>query len=414
MKPTIHADMRISEILHHYPQTRSVFEGHGLGGLVSEDGLRALAPFLTLATALRSRLIQTDAFLRLLQEVITVDEVLESPGLDHFDQQGELTLLALMPCGLKVPFGKAISTFIEQFKAESGSEVRYAVEGNLNQELSYYPYINTIETIDELPDIIVSADFNAFYGHKFYNRFVATGLMTGYGDIHINQSFSDCGIVDEQQHYTMIGVNPLVIVANLDEVGDRPLPTSWADVLDPMWDESLTLRGNSDFFCHAVLLPLYQKHGAQGLKQLAANVLQGMHPAQMVKQIDSGAAGALYVMPEFFAHRVKHQERIKIIWPEDGALASPVTLQVKSSKIEQLKPILDYLTGPDLARALVNARFPVPHAEVEGDLQQLPLLWVGWDQLRQRDLLELNAEIDSLFLPFITKPTPDSSDGEAQ
>ncbi|MEZ4485408.1 MAG: ABC transporter substrate-binding protein [Syntrophotaleaceae bacterium] len=93
----------------------------------------------------------------------------------------------------------------------------------------------------------------------------------------------------------------------------------------------MTLRGNKDFFCHAVLLPLYREHGAEGLLKLARNVREGLHPAQMVKNIDSGQGGALYVMPEFFAHRVKHQERIRIVWPEDGALASPVTLMVKKS-----------------------------------------------------------------------------------
>jgi hypothetical protein len=49
------------------------------------------------------------------------------------------------------------------------------------REISYYQYIDTVETADELPDIIVSADFNAFYGRRFYGRFVKTGHFTGYG-----------------------------------------------------------------------------------------------------------------------------------------------------------------------------------------------------------------------------------------
>ncbi len=121
----------------------------------------------------------------------------------------------------------------------------------------------------------------------------------------------------------------------------------------------------------------------------------------MVKKIDSGEGGALYVMPEFFAHRVKRQERIRIIWPQDGALASPVTLQVKRDKVEELRPVLDYLTGPELARTLVGARFPVPHAEVTGELQDAPLKWLGWDYLRTHDIAALNAEIDAIFMPAV-------------
>jgi ABC-type Fe3+ transport system substrate-binding protein len=106
-------------------------------------------------------------------------------------------------------------------------------------------------------------------------------------------------------------------------------------------------------------------------------------------------------MPEFFAHRVKHQERIRIIWPADGALASPVTLLVKKDRVAALQPVLDYLTGQELARVLVGARFPTPHADVPGELQELPLKWPGWNFLRGNDLAAVNAAIDAVFLPAV-------------
>ena len=402
MQPALGTDLKIAEIIEHYPATRQVFTAHGLAALVSEEGLRVLAPFLTLATALRSRGIDQEGFLKLLQEAVQTEEALEAPGLGSIAEQGKLTLLALMPCGLKVPFGRAISAFLSDLKQTQGLDIRYAVEGNVNQELSYYPYINTLETVDELPDIIVSADFNAFYGQRFYQRFVASGEMVGYGAPNPGPAFQQAAILDPQGEYSVLGVNPLVMVANLDEVGNRPLPSSWPDLLEPCWNESLTLRGSNDFFCHAVLLPIYKKHGAAGLRKLAANVLGGLHPAQMVKQIDAGAPGAIYVMPEFFAHRVKNQQRIKIIWPADGALASPVTLQVKRSRIAALQPVLDYLTGPGLAEALSGARFPVPFKQIGGEVQEQPLQWLGWDFFRDNDLLTVNAEIDRVFLPLVS------------
>ncbi|MDY0190006.1 MAG: ABC transporter substrate-binding protein [Desulfuromonas sp.] len=401
MKPVLNGDMKIAEIIEHYPQTSSVFAAHGMSALTSEDGLRVLAPFLTLATALRSRLINLDSFLRLLQEVVDQEYSSEAPGLDSYDKQGELSLLALMPCGLKVPFSKALAKGISRIEKQHNLQVRYAVEGNVNQELSYYPYISTLQKVEELPDIIVSADFNAFYGHGFYQRFVATGAMTGYNTIETGANFRNAGIIDPEGHYTILGINPLVIVVNLEQLNGRPVPTCWADLLDPMWEDSITLRGTEQFFCHAVLLPMYRDHGGTGLKKLAANVLQGLHPAQMVKQIDSNGPSALYVMPEFFAHRAKHQERVQIVWPEDGALASPVTLQVKAERREELKPVLDLLTSVELAQSLAGARYPVPHAEVTSAVQDKPLLWLGWDLLHKRDLLEVNSEIDALFLPYV-------------
>lgn len=403
MKPTISSDMKVRDVIEQYPSTKDVFIAHGFDILVSEDGMRALAPFLTVGTALRNRFIPEPGFMQLLEESIEQDPPLDAPSLESLDRQGDLTLLALMPCGLKMPFSRAITSFLGKAQSALGIQVQFAVEGNLNQELSYYSYVERIETVDELPDIILSADFNTFYGRTFYERFVANGQICGYGNFSPNSFYTDAGIVEPNGEYSVIGVNPLVMVANLDEVADRPLPRSWEDLLDPMWSKCVTLRGGNGFFCHAVLLPTYQQHGREGLEMLGDNVLRGLHPAQMIKHIDTGSPGAIYVMPEFFAHRARRKDRIRIIWPEDGALASPVTLQVKSSKIEELRPILEYLTGKELGQVLVGARFPVPHADITGDVQEKPLLWPGWDYLRRDDLLELNQKIDQIFLPRIKR-----------
>ena len=148
-------------------------------------------------------------------------------------------------------------------------------------------------------------------------------------------------------------------------------------------------------------MPVFQQFGAEGLKALAANIMAGLHPSQMVSRIDKNSEGAIFVMPEFFAQRIRHQERIQVIWPEDGALASPVTLQVKPERIPALKPVLDYLTGPGLASTLAHARFPVPHSAVTAEVQDRPLKWLGWDYLRENDLIELNRQIDEIFMPLI-------------
>ncbi len=398
MPTPIHADLKIAEIVTAYPETNSVFVSHGLGALVSEDGLRALGPFLTLATALRTRSMDVENFVRLLQEAAHTAAPLEAPGLSDIQEQAGLSLLALMPCGLKVPFSRDVSMFMEELQASQGLNISYAVEGNLNQELSYYSYVPKIQSADELPDIIVSSDFNSFYGNRFQQQFVDNGLFTGYGQIDYSESYTKAGIPDPEGKYTVLGINPLVIVVNKDQLGDRPMPTCWEDLLDPIWKGSITLRGSSEFFCHAVLLPTYLNHGAEGLRALADNVLQGQHPSQMVKQIDKNAPGAIYVMPEFFAYRVKNQQRLEIVWPEDGALASPVTLQVKASRIDALKPVLDYLTGAKLGKTLAGARFPVPHAAVDSDVQDKPLMWLGWDFLRGQDLIKINQDIDDIFL----------------
>lgn len=395
----IDADMKIGDIISRYPETQDYFILHGFDAVVSEDGLRALAPFLSLKTALRARFMNVSQFIEGLEQAIAENKGEETPGLVDYASQGSLTLLALMPCGLKMAFAKALNPFMQAYNQTNPSPVKYAIEGNLNQELSYYPYVDRLESADELPDIIISSDFNTFYGKRFHERFVSTSIFTGYDQAPFNPQYEQAGIIEPDGAYSVITVNPLVMIVNRDQLQGRPVPTCWDDLLDPIWEKSLILRGGNGFFCHAVLLPVYKKHGAEGLKKLAKNVCLGMHPSQMVKRIDSNGEGAIYIMPEFFAKRIKNTLRYQIVWPEDGALASPVTLQAKREKLTELKPILDFLTGTELSQTLASVGFPVIRDDVSGEAQNKPLLWLGWDYLYDNDLPALNRDIDAVFMP---------------
>ncbi len=402
MASEIRLDMRLSQLLETFPGARPVFEAHGLGQLVSEEALRALGPFLTLETALAEQGISPDAFLRLLQESCRSENSAEPPGLKGYDRM-PATFLAMMPCGLKVPFAQTVGPFMQQLQLSEEALLDYAMESNLNHELSYYPFVSHIQALDELPDIIVSSDFNAFYHHKFHQRFMAPGHFIDVTPFTSNAAFTSAGINDPLRQYTILCVNPLIIVADLEKAGDRPLPRRWADLLDPMWERSITLRGNDQFFCHAVLLPLYKEHGAEAMAALARNVLDGRHPSEMVKSAGLGRSAALYVMPDFFSRKIPERRPVKRIWPEDGALASPVTLLVKQKRAEALKPITDYLTGGSLAKLFAGAHFPSPHPDAAVDLPPGGLKWLGWEYMRANDIEALSDEIDRLFLPHVAR-----------
>lgn len=312
------------------------------------------------------------------------------------------TFLALMPCGLKVPFAKTMATFMLAMQKRGEEQFTYAIEGNLNYELSYYPHVRQMDCLDQLPDVMISSDFNAFYHHYFLERFVQPGHFIDVMPYAPNDRFAKAGITDPHHQFTILCVNPLIVVADLLKVGDRPLPRRWEDLLDSKWHRSITLRGNSRFFCHAVLLPLFKEHGIAAMRALAYNVLDGRHPAEMVKTAGGGRSAALYVMPDFFARKIPSHKAIQLIWPEDGALASPVTLLVKKKKAHLLKPITDYLLSEAMAQVFNGARFPTPYPGIDTGLPaNADLKWLGWDYIRANDIEKTNAEIDAAFLPAV-------------
>ncbi len=399
----IRLDLSVAEILDAFPETLDVFTANGLNQFADEKVRQVLAPVLKLGTALRARGVNADLFRRLLEERIADTRLLREESLANFaGGQGLLTLLALMPCGVKMPFTRAMEGFLEGLPEQTARAFRHVVEGNLNQELSYYPYVGRVEDIAELPDLILTADINSFYYHNFRRKFIETGHFVDVTDYPANASFAGCAIQDPARRYTMLCVNPLVIVADQKRLAGRPLPRRWLDLCDPRWRRSITMRGDGEFFCHAVLLPLFKEHGGAAVAALGRNIDNGWHPAQMVKEAGNGQdeGAALYVMPEFFARKIVCAEAVEIIWPEDGAVVSPVSLLVKRDKAVALKPVTDYLTGPELAKVFAGAYFPAVHPAAEN--RHAPgarFKWLGWDFFAAHDIEALNAEIDRHFLP---------------
>ncbi|WP_419660852.1 conserved uncharacterized protein, DUF1858 [Desulfosarcina variabilis str. Montpellier] len=402
MSLSIHPDMRIDRLLEQFPNTRTVFEAHGLGRLVTEVSLGAVGPFLTLQTALVSHGVAADPFVQLLNDFCRKESPLNAGSWPRARHQGTINLLTLLPSSLKVSFARALAGYIKKSNGRCRRPVNYTVESNLNHEISYTPYVNHIDHIDALPDIIVSADFNPFFHHRFYRRFIQPGHFVDPMEKNPNALYTGAGISDPRRHYSIIGVNPLVIVADLKAAGSRPLPGCWADLLDPQWQNSIILKGNPHFFCHAVLLPIFKDHGIAGMRALAANVVDGRHPAQMVKTAGTGHSAALYVMPDGFARKIPARRAVRIIWPADGAIASPITLLVKKEKAARLKPITRCLTGKPMAKVLAGSYFPAAHP---GAPNRLPvgagLKWLGWDYIRANDLEAANNEIDRIFLPAV-------------
>lgn len=132
----------------------------------NREVLESLGPLLKLKTALSMVSVNKDSFIELLNKAVLDSEAKGDFTLeDSPERQKELTLLALLPCGMKMPFNRAFDDFSAEYGRQMNNVLHSLVEGNVNHELSYYAYIDSVTSIDELPDIIISSDINSFY-HK--------------------------------------------------------------------------------------------------------------------------------------------------------------------------------------------------------------------------------------------------------
>ncbi|MBJ6723795.1 ABC transporter substrate-binding protein [Geomesophilobacter sediminis] len=387
--------LSIAEFLARFPGAVPALTDQGCQAILEPENLKVYGPIVKLGTLLRSRQIDPRAFLNLVGPQETSGDTVADTG------GGNLNLFALLPCPLKVPLEEAFLGFVERLPEAERARLSFCIEGNANNQLDYADYADHFEHLDEMPDIVITPGFNSFFHRWFVERFINTGqfqcVNAATGDRHLQA----LGVIDPDGHYTMLATNLLVLVVNEARLGDRPVPSCWLDLLRPEYAGSLAIRGNRDgSFCETLLLTIYKEFGAAGLERLGHNVRYGWHPSQMVKAALSGGdnAPAVSVMPLFFAKTLMGRKGVSVVWPEDGALVSPVTMLVKAEKREALRTVIDFLSGPEVARICSGAFFPALHPDIDNALpEHASFKWIGWDFVKNNDLKALIAHSNEIF-----------------
>nr|WP_281171558.1 ABC transporter substrate-binding protein [Desulfovibrio inopinatus] len=394
--------MSVYEILTTYPYLINLFKEHGLGKFERPEILEKLGPLLKLKTPLSMMKINKKVFIDLLNQTIEKHETGSDFTLsENPEYQKNLTLLALLPCGLKMPFSRAFDVFASEYNENHSDSLKYLLEGNVNHELSYYQYIDSIESFDELPDVIISSDINSFYHKPFQQGFLEKkGFVSLYPDT-LHDDFEKISYEDPEHQFTMLSANLLVLVSIDELLEGKPGIESWKDILKPEFQNSVVMRGQAEFFCNGVLLPFYALFGMEGIVDLACSVRTGVHPSEMVKMIDSGKrdVAPLYIMPYFFARKIKDKGRISIRIPKEGAIVSPVQMLVKKSAQERVRDITDFLCSVEFGQLCADAYFPSVHPDVRNTTSHIEkLYWIGWEFLKQNDIGELKKRIEEIFM----------------
>lgn len=387
----IRQDMYIRDIIENYPETKDIFIQNGL----NDNILNKLGPFLRLNTALKGKNINTEIFIKLLEEKINEQITKKS------NSQDSLKVFALLPCPVKVAIEDSFKKYLEELGEKEKLKIDYVIEGNANNQLSYDKFVEQYEDIDDVPDIVISSGINSFFYKKFVGKFVDKGLFIDTAQYLPDERLTKVGIKDAEGNYTILFMNLLVMVVDLTRIGDLPLPKRWEDLLKPEYNKKVVIRGQKGKFCETTLLTIYKEYGYDGIKELGKSVMAGWHPSEMVKAAGRNKEGApaISVMPYFYSKTIINQDNVKVIWPEEGAIVSPVTMLVKKSKLEISKKISDFFTGASVGEICASVDFPTLNPAVDNKLpENAAFNWIGWDFIKHNDVGSIIKEVDKLFL----------------
>lgn len=410
----VDANSLINDILRQYPETREVFIANGFEEFAYNELVEQIGNFLRLKTVLKVKKINEEIFLKLLENQINYEYSREFKNkkklLNNWDNNinkdrnnDRLNMLALLPCPLKFPLEEEFNRILNKEAGSVPETFDYLIEGNANNQLSYYPYVDQFEDLDEIPDIIISPGLNKFFHKRFVEKYIDKGFFVDAAEFSPNKALVDIGIKDPGGNYTILSLNLLIMVVDYHKLGNRSIPKTWGDILNPEFEKKVAIRGQNNFFCETTLLTIYKQYGVEGIRKLARSVKYGWHPSQMAKSIGSSEAESplICVMPYFFTKTIKHKKNVTVIWPEDGAIISPVSMLVKAEKAQKLKRITEFFTGSDVGKICAGASFPSLNPEVDNKIpENARFNWLGWDYIKSNDIGQIIDDLNKEFLQY--------------
>ncbi len=310
--------------------------------------------------------------------------------------KAEYEVLGLLPCPIKVPVEIGFENMIESL--EKKCDFKYLLEGNANYEVMWMDESSHIPLKEELPKIIISAGVNSFYRKDFRTKAIEEKYFKEVRIIEEESIKND--LVDLEGNYYMMALNYLVMVVDLTKLEDRDIPASWNELLNSSFENEIAIRGKKDKYCETTLLAMYKDYGIDGIMKLSKLVGYGGHPAEMVKNAGKGIKDSptISVMPYFYAKLLKNNKNVKVIWPEEGAIVSPVTLLVQSEASENLESVVNYFVGEEVRNICKNASLPHPMDYLEYlKKNNYKLNWIGWDFIKNNDINKLLLKLNQYF-----------------
>jgi ABC-type Fe3+ transport system substrate-binding protein len=373
----------ITEILKDHPILIGVFKSNGFKGLENQMILKQIGS-LPLETVLRNRKLNVELFLEMLNEHLE-EETMDVTLMDSNSDNTSINVIGLLPCPVRIPL-------LEQFNDLSNLKkinhnLKAASEGLdwLKEE------VKVAKTEEDLADIYISAGFDLFFEESLMKKFKDQKVFEDfYSDVEYNTDFNndEVSLKDPSGDYSMLGVVPAVFLVNTNVLGDRPMPRTWSDLFNPIYENSISLPVSDFDLFNAILIHLHKEFGDEALTKLGKSLVKSMHPAEMVKsERRARIKPAISIMPYFFTKMALPGSVMKAVWPEDGAIISPIFMLTKRSKKEELKEIGDMFTSLKTAEILAHrGLFPSINKDVDNKLKNNKFKWIGWDYINNNDI----------------------------
>lgn len=321
-------------------------------------------------------------------------------------ENADVNIEGVLPCPIRIPLLEGFESWLEENKNKLDYSIDYELK-SANMGLDWIKDQVKTGDVNQIADVLMSAGFDLFFDKELMGQFSDQDVFEAFTD-EINSDFCNdyIDLRDPQKKYLITGVVPAVFLVNKDELNGRKIPTKWEDILSEEFEDSVAVpMGDLDLF-NALVVTLYKDYGMDGISRLARSYMKNLHPAQMVKAKGKTKSTnpAVSIIPYFFTQMLSGENQVAV-WPEDGAVISPIFMIAKKEKKEKIQPIIDFFMSKEIGEIFsANGKFPSTNKEVDNGLKEdQKFKWVGWDFIEKRDIGALLKELEAKFNEEILK-----------
>lgn len=395
---------KVYDITERYPEVLEVLVSNGFEQLKNEALRKTMGKGISLEMALRSKKLNVGLFEEKLVEAIEQNRVFlidSSLAVEKKGAVGDVRIEGVLPCPIRIPLVEHFESFLKEKQKDLDYTVGYDLK-SANLGIDWIKDRVKTGKEEELSEIFMSAGFDLFFDKELMGQFKEKDVFhVEMGEMNPDFANDYLDLRDPKGQYVISGVVPAILMVNKDELKGRAMPKTWADILKPEFENSVSLPMQDLDLFNAVVIHIYKFFGEEGIRSLARSYQKNLHPAQMVKAKTTKAstAPAISIAPYFFTQMLKENGPTVAVWPEDGAIISPIFLLAKKSKMDKIKIFVDYFLSKEVGQIMsANGKFPSTNPEVNNHLSQgQKFLWVGWDFIHQEDIGGLIRHCEDVF-----------------
>ena len=402
----INFDDKLYNILNGNEKLLQFFINNGFDQLKNEKMLQTMGKMVSLNMALKVRGINKAAFEEKLNMFLNDEHsAVDKSLVEEKELKGDVIVKGVLPCPLKIPILEAFDKFIEDQK-NNGLDIGYELK-SANLGIDWIESDINSKDIDKVADVMISAGFELFFDkEKFSDFFKNENFYVEPREFNKDFDNEKICLRDPKNIYDIIAVVPCVFLVNENNLNGKEIPTSWEELLfSGNYDDSVAIPLSDLDMFNALVVTIFSKWGVEGIKALAKVYKKSLHPAEMVKKKgDSKNNPIISVTPYFFTQMVARSSALKVVWPKDGAIVSPVFLMAKKDN-EKAKTVVEFFNNSSVGKLLSsNGKFPTTVKGVDNLLEEnCGFLFCGWDYIHNNDIVKIMKESEKLFNEEILK-----------